>query len=103
MLPWGTGDPTGQPIPAKYAVVFYMRHPKNSTEVVLLEMESNEVGGTEETLESVKAVWKKAGKGDVWRQSSPLEISMLRPSRYDCEFHEAKIHANTHKWNILGL
>ncbi|KAL9044534.1 MAG: hypothetical protein Q9214_002335 [Letrouitia sp. 1 TL-2023] len=80
VLPWGTGDPTNQPIPAKYVVVFYMRHPKNSSEVVLLEMESNEVDGTEETLESVKAVWKKAGKGDVWRQPSPLEISMLRLS-----------------------
>ncbi|KAI4214605.1 MAG: hypothetical protein LQ351_003022 [Letrouitia transgressa] len=88
VLPWGTGNSANQPIPAKYAVVFYMRHPKNSDEVVLLEMESNQLDGTEETLESVKAVWKKAGKSDVWRQPSPLEISMLRPSRYDSESFE---------------
>ncbi|KAL9607020.1 MAG: hypothetical protein Q9167_008026 [Letrouitia subvulpina] len=80
LLPWGTGDPAVQPIPAKYTVLFYIRHPRNSSEVVLLEMESNQVDGTEEILECAKTVWKKAGKGEVWKQPSPLEISMLRLS-----------------------
>lgn len=65
-----------------YGVVFYLRHPEKSEEMIELEVNFRPNEADPGNFEPSKALWRKRGKPDVLSQAPPLEVYNIRLHKY---------------------